>query len=128
MAATITIPRTTLQPGPHDFPPAGGQNVAGADTGAVLAVDRTVPGGLNAAAGSVLVTVAVVQSGDGGASWVEIATAGFPGGLLTDRATGGTLAQSNMGAALWPGTGRLVRARVTVTGTAVTVAGTLTVT
>jgi hypothetical protein len=125
MAGTFNIPLTTLPPGVHNFPASGGAAIADSDSLAVLTIDRTVPGGLNVTPGASY-EIAVYQSNDAGASWQFLASAGDAGGIITNPRLG-QVNSNVIGVSLWPGTGRLARAQVTVTGTAVAVAGTLTV-
>jgi hypothetical protein len=123
MAGTFNIPLTTLVPGVHNFPASGGAAVADSDSLALLTIDRTVPGGLNAVP-AVSFEVSVYQSNDGGATWQFLASAGGSGGISIMH--GGQQVNSNdIGVSLWPGTSRLVRASVTITGASVAVAGTL---
>jgi hypothetical protein len=126
MAGTLTIPRTVLAPGTYDFPATGGQPVADADTSALLTIDRTVTGGLNTAPAATTYTIAIWQSGDGGTTWDQTCAAGDSGGVRTTNA--GPVTANTLAVALWPGTGRLARARVVIAGGSVAVAGTLAIT
>lgn len=121
MAGTLTIPATVLTPGTQVFGPAA---AADADTLIVLTIDRSVTkGGTAGFRGQPATTtarLAAEQSSDGGGTWDELASQVIAGG--PDRH--GT-ALDTIGVRLWPGTGRQVRATVTVTGADVAVAGTL---
>lgn len=119
--ASFPIPLATLPPGQRVFGPAA---IADGDTAARLVIDRTPPGGLNATPAAQL-TIAVEQSGDGGATWKLIASAQVTGGLVTGRG-GGVITASAVATTWDPGTGRQARAGITVAGAAVAVAGTLT--
>lgn len=121
MASTTNIPLTTLAVGSRDFGPA---SVADADTAVTLSLDRTVAGGLNATPAA-QVNIEILQSNDGGATWKMIASAVANGGLIIGR--GGTdITVSSIGTTWDPGTSRLAKATVVVTGASVAVAGTLT--
>lgn len=122
MAATLNIPLTTLPVGTRRFGPA---NLADSDTLAVITIDRTVTGGLNAAPGTTQVVILVEQSSDGGTTWFPRASTSMAGGIFTDRGTGGTLTANDVGVTLEAGTGRQARAAVTVSGAPVAVAGSL---
>jgi hypothetical protein len=119
MASTFTIPLLTLPVGVRDFGPT---NVADAETSVLLTIDRTVTGGLGSLTSGSAVAVDVMQSNDGGATWVLNVGGTFPGGPpITGSWATGTLSVS-----LAPGTGRKLKATVTVSGpSSVAVAGTL---
>lgn len=114
---TVNIPLTTLAAGTHDVGPAA---VSDADSLITITIDRTVANGLNAVGAAVSVRLAPSQSDDGGATWIELAAATATGGVQPKGAT-----TSVIEVGLWPGTGRQVKAAVTVTGGAVAVQGTL---
>lgn len=126
MAGSWNIPLTTLTPGVHFYPLTGGEPVAGADTAAQLTVDRTVANGLNATPAVTQADIAVSLSPDGGASWYQAASAGLPGGIFTDK-HGATVNSFSIGLPLPAGADRQARAQVTISGSSVAVAGTLTV-
>lgn len=122
--ATFTIPLTTLAPGSHDFPASGGAPLADSDTSATVSIDRTVAGGLNVTP-QARIEAAAWQSNDGGATWMPLASAGANGGAIRDRHNGGNENRTGMTVTLWPGTGRLGRARVDILHVQVAVSGTL---
>jgi hypothetical protein len=129
MAGTVTIPLTTLPVGAHAFGPAA---AADSDHGVLLTVDRTVTGGFNSQPASTTADYRADQSADGGVTWVLIAGGTMGGGTVAavqpPRGPGGTMGTSTVSADMLPGTGRQVRAVVTVSGAPVAVAGTLTIT
>jgi hypothetical protein len=126
-SVVMNIPLTTLATGVHEFPATGGQAVSDTSTLLDLAVDRTPAGGLNSLTPATVVTIAVYQSNDGGATWNQLASAGLTGGVIINARTGQVNTQ-DVGVWLWPGTSRLVRAEVTVAGpSAVALSGTLTI-
>ena len=123
MPSSLTIPLTTLPVGTLNFGPS---SVADADVSLTLTIDRTVTGGLNSLTSATAINAQIWQSNDGGATWQEIGEVGINGGTFVTK-TGATATVSVMGPEhLLPGTSRQLRATVTVTGTAVAVAGTLT--
>jgi len=136
MAGTVTIPLTTLTVGRHDFP-ANGQGVAVADTDTliVLAVDRTVTNGgvqgFDQQPPSTAAEILAEQSNDGGANWFLAVGGTVTGGHLVNppppKGDGGTTLQSVVRVPVYPGTGRRVRASVTVSGAQVAVSGSLTI-
>jgi len=129
MAGTLTIPLATLGVGAHVFGPAA---AADSDHGVLLSIDRTVTNGFNSQPASTTAGYRADQSPDGGATWVLVAGGTIGGGVLAavppPRGPGGTVAASTVSADMAPGTGRQVRAVVTVSGAPVAVAGTLTIT
>jgi len=136
MAGTVTIPLTTLTVGRHDFPPGGGGvNVADVDTLIVLAVNRPVSnGGVQGFDGQPDTTAAEItaeQSNDGGMSWFLAVSGTVTGGHLLNppppKGDGLTVQQSIVEVPVYPGTGRKVRASVTVSGAQVAVSGSLTI-
>jgi len=124
VASTLTIPLATLPVGTLNFPATGGAAVPDADTSILLSIDRTVAGGLNSKTAATTIFIESWQSGDGGATWQSLAANTVVGGIFTK---GGTqINTDHVGTGLNPGTGRLVRASVTVSGASVAVAGSLT--
>jgi hypothetical protein len=121
MAATVSIPLTTLAPGTYDFGPAA---IADTDTSATVTIDRTVTGGLKSVSPAVNVNLTVYQSDDGGATWFELGGGDFPGGPLTGAKFANTAQVQSWFQA---GTGRQAKAHVIVTGGSVAVQGSLTV-
>lgn len=119
--ATFTIPLVTLPVGVRTFGPS---NAADTETAIVLTIDRTVTGGLNSLTSATTLATEVDQSNDGGSTWQEVAAASTIGGALTD-AHGNPVTVFGFTVKLQPGTGRQLRAAVTVAGSAVAVAGTL---
>jgi hypothetical protein len=122
----FTIPLTTFQPGSHTVGPA---SVPAGDSRVTLTVDRTVTGGLNSLGGSSELHMEAQLSGDGGATWHAVdtdqpgtATAwGTPGGPITWTDKQGVVHTYTASSGTWPifpGTGRQVRAVITVTGPA----------
>ena len=136
MAATITIPLTRLSPGTVRFPVAGGQAVADTDTLIVLTVDRTVSQGatqgFNGQPATTTAEITAEQSNDGGATWFLAVGGTVGGGQFFNppppKGDGSLITASLVQVPLYAGTGRQVRATVTVTGAQVAVAGSLTVT
>lgn len=118
---TLTIPLTTLPVGPLTFGPSA---VANTETTIVLTIDRTVAGGLNSLTAASQIETDVQQSNDGGATWFFIAGGAMTGGVILDK-HGVALAASTLTTGLLPGTSRKLRASCAVSGTAITVAGTL---
>lgn len=124
MASSFPIPLTSLPPGPRTFGPAP---VADADTRVTLTVDRTPAGGLNAITAASVLDMEAQMSSDGGATWHAVDT-GQPGtrtswtttgGLATWTDKQGTVHTATASSGTWPlfpGSGRQVRATVTVTG------------
>lgn len=124
MAGTTNIPLTTLAVGPHTFPASGGMAVADSDTLVRLSIDRTVVNGFNTQPATTTALIYTYQSSDGGTTWKWIAGDQITGGIYSSAKTG----QENtdyVEVNLDPGTGRLVKATVTVSGAAVAVAGSL---
>jgi hypothetical protein len=126
--ATLTIPTTTVQVGVRDFGPA---TIPDTDSSIVLTIDRTVANGLNATPAAHLEIDAMV-SVDGGAHWTLVAGCGVEGGQLPQapppKGPGGFYTSNvlTVGLDQFPGTGRRIKATLTVSGSAVAVAGTLT--
>jgi|SRR6266853_3495372 len=129
MAGTLNIPLVTLSVGVHLFPVSGGSSVSDADTLINLSVDRTVTNGavlgFNGQPATTVALIYIYQSNDGGVTWTWIAGDQVTGGLYTSTKTGLEVTDY-VECNLNPGTGRLARAEVTVTGAPVAVAGTLT--
>lgn len=125
---TLTIPRTTVQIGVRDFGPS---SVADTDTSITLTIDRTVANGLNANPAAHLLIEAMVSL-DGGGTWTMVVGAGIEGGQLSQppppRGPGGFYTENvlRVGLDQFPGAGRLIKATLTVSGSSVAVAGTLT--
>lgn len=122
MATTFPIPLTTLQIGATDFGPAA---AADSESSILLTIDRTVTGGLNSLTSASELDVYTYQSNDGGATWHGLAGGGWTGGIQLTK-TGQTRTAETLLTELNPGTSRLVKATVTVSGTAIAVAGSLT--
>ena len=121
MAGTLTIPLTTLSDGVRSFGPAA---VADSDKVTVLTVDRTPAGGLNSLTAATTIDLLVEQSDDGGVTWFLIVDGIIQGGPVPQgKAPPGT---SQVACTFAPGTGRRVRATMTVTGGPVTMQGSLT--
>jgi len=127
MAGTLNIPRTRMTVGSNEYPSSGGYAVSDSDNDAVLTIDRTVTGGFNSVSSSVTLDAGVYQSNDGGATWDLLQSALMVGGTYANppKYGGGTVNSSIVGMTLNPGTGRLVRAYIVVSGAAVWIAGTL---
>jgi len=129
MAGTIQIPLTTLTIGPHVFGPA---TIVPGDKQAILTVDRTVTGGLNATPAA-HIDLILDFSNDGGTTWPTQVKAGFEGGQLfiPDKVTGNpilrTIADVRLNGLEQVQNWR-VRATVTVSGASVAVAGSLAIT
>lgn len=124
MASTLTIPLTTLPVGATTFGPV---TIADTDTRATLTVDRTVTGGLNSLTSASTLAMEAQMSGDGGATWhaVDAGQPGTvtswttPGGIQTFTDRNGVQHAYTSSSGTWPlfpGTSRLGRAVVTVTG------------
>ena len=121
MPVTVTIPLTTLTVGGHDFGPATAPD---GDSLITINIDRTVVNGLNAQPATTQITLESFQSNDGGVTWQNLAVNTVTGGLLPAKG-GGSVLTDQLGTTLNPGTGRRVRATVTVAGSGVAVAGSL---
>jgi hypothetical protein len=118
---TFNIPLSTLTVGTHDFGPAP---IADADQIVVLTVDRTVASGFNFLTTATTCQISAWQSNDNGATWNELASAGFPGGISSNHA--GQVNSNDIGVNLWPGTSRQARAEVVIAcPSSVAVQGTL---
>lgn len=124
MPATVTIPLTTLPAGTYSFPATGGQAIADTDSKISLLVNRNVTGGLDSASG-VTVSLSAYVSFDSGVTWRLLGACTIPSGIQAEDGVRDT--QSGFYTTVFPGTNRLVRATVTVTGGSVAVSGTLTV-
>jgi len=122
MAGTTTIPLVTLQDGSRIFGPA---NVANPDVRTVLTVDRTPASGLGSLTTATTIELLVEQSNDGGTTWFELADGTIAGGAQADWRTGQPETASVIAVTFAPGTGRRVRATMTVAGGPVAVQGTL---
>jgi hypothetical protein len=123
MAGTTTIPLISLANGAHVFGPA---TVADADQRAVLNIDRTVAGGLASLTAAATLEMLVEQSNDAGATWFLITDATMTGGPKPAPLKGAP-GTDTVWAQFEPGTGRRVRATLTIAGGPVAVQGTLTV-
>lgn len=129
MPVNFQIPLTTLPPGSRVFGPA---TVPNPDTSVTLSVDRTVAGGLNSLTGASVLGMTAEVSTDGGVTWHAVDT-DQPGTVTAWEAPGGTIqtaaGPSGSSSGTWPlfpGTGRRVRATVTITGPAsIAVAGSI---
>lgn len=123
MASTVTIPLVTLTVGSHDFGPA---NVPDADSAIVLTIDRTVTNGgvqgFNGQPGTTQAVLTTFQSADG-VTWQPLASATVTGGSIVSSKTGQVIGTNTLTTELNPGTGRQVKANVTLTGAPVAVAG-----
>lgn len=137
MPQTISIPTSRLAPGEHQYPPGGGGSpVADTDTLIVLSIDRTVSQGqtqgFNGQPATTTAEITAWQSSDGGASWFLAVGGTIIGGQFFNapppRGDGSLITASSVRVPVYPGTGRQVRATVTVAGATVAVAGSLTVT
>ena len=127
MASTFTIPLTTLPVGTTSVPATGGAPVPDGDSTLTISINRTVANGFNSQPSSTQATVTLYQSDDGGTTWQELAAMGpVTGGSVISPKTGQLITASNLFTEFNPGTGRLVRAGITVTGASVAVAGTIT--
>lgn len=131
MASTFPLPQQTYDPahGPYLFGP---QSVAPTDTLIRLTIDRTIAGGLNSLDANTSVEIKAEQSNDGGVSWFLAVAADCPGGLYAasppPKGPGGNILASVVGVNVYgSGSGRQLRATITVTGSPVVLAGTLTV-
>jgi hypothetical protein len=122
MATNLPIPLTTLDLGTREFGPVPVDDVV---TQTTLTIDRTVSNGLNSQPATTKVEIGVWQSDDGGATWQFRASAGLIGGIYPSNRDGDPYLASNVSVDLTPGTGRRVRADVTVEGASVAVAGSL---
>ena len=126
--STTQIPLTTLPIGIRDFGPA---NIADTDTSITLMIDRTVTNGLNATPTARL-SIAAMVSLDGGVTWTLAAGATIEGGQLPQspppKGPGGFYTENvlRVGLDQFPGVGRRIKATLTVSGSSVAVAGTLT--
>lgn len=122
MSTTFNIPLTTLQVGSRDLGPTSPKNI---EQSILLTVDRTVAGGLNSLGTDSSIEFLVMQSNDGGATWILTVGGSMPGGVFTDK-LGATIGVSTLRVDLFPGTSRQLKATVTVSGPSpIAVAGTL---
>lgn len=129
--ATLTIPLVTLPVGSQTFGPV---TLPAGDSTVTLTVDRTPAGGLNALTGASVLGMDAQMSTDGGATWHAVDT-DQPGSQTAWTAAGGTFTPPRGGSPyatsagtwpLFPGSGRRVRATVTVSGPSpIAVAGSL---
>lgn len=118
----VNIPTRTLQVGTTEFGPAAVPNGAAFVT---ISIDRTVSGGLNSLTNSTTLTLDVSESTDGGSTWILAGEALCIGGIFTMH--GGLQVNANdLGVMIYPGATH-AKADITITGTSVTIAGTLTV-
>jgi len=121
---SVTIPSTTLPVGARDFGPA---NLNDNDTHISLTIDRTVSGGLDATPAA-RIEIEAWQSNDGGVTWVLIVGGNLPGGpqfSVDKQGVQHPYTTGVVGNDLMPGTGRRIKATLTVTGSSVTVQGSL---
>lgn len=117
---TVPISLTTLAVGPHVVGPAT-VNTTWSDY--LLTIDRTVANGLNSKTTATSLKFSVEHSVDGGTNWRVLSTGGISGGAPNPDASPGIGGHFSP-----PLSSGLVRVTVTVAGTSVAVAGTLTVT
>ena len=120
---TLTIPLTTLPTGTRVIGPA---NVADADTRAILVLDRTVAGGLNALTAATTLGMLVEQSNDGGSTWFLVVNALITGGIVGAPKGGGNATEATVWLNFEPGTGRRTRATLTTVNGPLVVQGSLT--
>ena len=128
MPSQLVIPRTVITPGSPLTSPS--LAVPDGDTLMNLSIDRTIANGLNASPATAVLTLYVDQSNDGGQTWVWTGGDQMTGGIYVSPKTGLEEDTDYIEVGLNPGTGRLVRGRLTVVGGggSVAVAGTLTTT
>lgn len=125
---TVTIPLTTLQTGTREFGPA---NIQDGDSLIVLTIDRTVASGMNATPDAVIELETMVSL-DGGTSWTLAVGCTWPGGEILNppppKSDGLPMPSmaARVGLDQFPGSGRRIKAVMTVSGSPVAVAGTLT--
>jgi hypothetical protein len=128
VSLNLTIPLVTL---PADASRDFGPHTAGAgETLAMLTIDRTVAGGLNASPG-VSADITFSVSPDGGSTWRLLASAGVPGGPITWTDRQGVthpFTQSVIQVGLDQVQGLPVMANVTLHGGPLAVQGSFTVT
>lgn len=125
MPSQLTIPRTVIAPGTTT---TGSLSVPDGDTALVLAIDRTIPNGLNKSPSSAVLNLDVDQSNDGGVTWAWIGGDQMTGGIYISPKTGLEEDTDDIEVGLNPGAGRLLRGRLVNQGGggSVAVAGTLT--
>ena len=127
--SSVPIPLDALTVGTHAFGPVTAPDDV---SQATITIDRTVSrpnaNGLNGQPATTTLDIAVWQSSDDGTTWQLRASAGLIGGIYASNEAGDPYVASSVTVELVPGTGRRVRATVTVTGARVAVAGTLTAT
>lgn len=135
MPQTVNIPLSRLAVGEHQYPPGGGGvPVADSDSLITLSIDRTVSQGqtqgFDGQPATTTAEITAWQSNDGGGSWfLAVAGTVLGGHIVTTDRNGnvlGTAQFSKVEVPVYPGTGRQVRASVTVAGATVAVAGSLT--
>lgn len=121
-STVATIPLTTIPVGSHDFGPA---SISDAISLVDIQIDRTVTGGLNSLTSATQFSLSMLQSNDGGSTWNPLFSTSAVGGIIVNR--NGTVNTNDVGGSLRAGTGREIKGNVTVTGTSVAVAGSITV-
>jgi hypothetical protein len=126
VAGTLNIPLTSLAVGTRSFGPA---NVGANDSGVQLNIDRSVANGLTATSAT-SIGVDIEISLDGGVNWMLQGHCTFVGGVRTDLDTGQTVLNEYIFIALMDSgnPNRRIRATLTVSGSTVSVAGSLIVT
>lgn len=130
MPSQLTIPRTTVTPSTSQAAPLISASLAvpDGDHTVNLSIDRTIANGLNASPASAVLQLDVDQSNDGGQAWTWIGGDQMTGGIYVSPKTGQQENTDFIEVGLNPGTSRLVRGRLFVTGGggSVAVAGALT--
>lgn len=122
MTVTQSIPNTRLT-GSQTF---NFTNTAQPWSTATVTLDRTISGGLNAAATSTTLDISIDYSPDGGTTWLNIAGRTLQGGVLTAKGQTQTTETLSVGIGVDFPTGTAFRVNITVNGgTAVRIAGTV---
>jgi len=119
---TINIPNRRLQVGTTEFGPT---SIPDGAVFATIDIDRTVSGGLNSLTGATQLVLNVFESLDGGTTWINAASTTCIGGIFTMHG-GVTVTDNNVGVMIYPDATN-AKASIDVSGTSVTIAGSLTV-
>lgn len=123
MAMTIPIPTVSLPVGVQEFGPAP---IVDNLISAAVTIDRTVAGGLNSLPATAILAADVLISHDGGISFEHAAGITAVGGVFPNP-KGGSYLASTLRVGFGSGIGRQIKARLTVSGRPIAVAGSIVV-
>ena len=121
MTVTQTIPNTRLT-GSQTF---NFTNTAQPWTDATVSIDRTISGGLNAAASTLTLNISIDYSPDGGTTWLNIGGSTLQGGTIITKGVTLTTDTLDVGIGVPFPVGTGFRVNTTVNGAAVRIAGTV---